>query len=269
MERPHKSLFSRFGIWMFDLDDTLMWNCTTYNQPIIDLVNYLTLVFGNRIPSMGTIVRVQEDIDCGMSKEINPRTGSAYGFGADRFPDSFIRTYRALCEKGFGVYDESVAQHCRTIGTQAFAVKNYAKLGLVPGAWKILTFLAKRQHLVLVTKGEQWVQQNKINALGLSRWFEDIYIVDHKDGETYLEILADLRAKAGDRRHIYAPMNVVAIGNSFSSDIAPALKLGMEAIFIPCPTWKAESVDVGTLTEEERQHFLELKQISEIRALFG
>lgn len=273
-EREHmqKSLLSRhfeFGIWMFDLDDTLMWNCTTYNQPIIDFIQYLTEVFGNRIPSLGTMARIQEDIDCGLGKKPNPRTGELYGFGADRFPDSLMITYRQLCTRGFGTYDANVAERCREIGKRAFDVENYSRLGLVPGAQELLDAIPVQHHQVLVTKGEKWVQENKINALGFRDWFDDIFIVDHKDGDTYRDILSSLRAKAGMQSELYVPENCIAVGNSFSSDIAPALALGMNAIFIPCPTWIAESVIVDELSEDASSRFVELENISEIHSLIS
>lgn len=260
-------ILSDFAVWMLDLDDTLMWNCTTYNQPIMNFIQYLTEVFGNRIPSMGTMARIQEDIDDALGREINPSTGRLYGFSADRFPDSLVLTYRALCERKFGIFDREVAAKCREIGTHAFDVENYSRLGLVPGAQELLERIPSRHHRVLVTKGEKWVQENKIEALGLSRWFRDIYIVDHKNGETYQTILEELRAKAGKRSERYTAANTIAVGNSYSSDIAPALALGMKTIFIPCPTWKAESTTVDQLTEEELSRFVELEYISEINAL--
>ncbi len=253
-----------FSTWFFDLDDTLMWNSTTYNQPVIDFVKYLTKIFNNRIPSMGTIARIQEDIDYSLGNQINPRTGNPYAFGSDRFPDSFAFTYRALCEKGFGVFDKEVANQCREIGKTAFDERNYHRLGLVPGAKELLDFLARWRHLVLVTKGEQEVQEAKIKALSLERWFHDIRIVDQKSWRVYHDVLASLRSRAGKRAGEYSTAKTVAIGNSYSSDIAPAIELGMHAIFIPCPTWKAESVDIGDLTEEARTRLQVFENIGQV-----
>lgn len=253
-----------FGIWFIDLDDTLMWNEVTYNRPTWDFIEYLTAVFHNRICSIGIIAELHEKINVSLRAEINPRTGTPYGCSCDSFPESLVRTYRILCDKGFGTFDEAVAKKCREIGRMAFAPENYTKLGLVPGAKETLDFLTRRHHMVLVTKGEGWVQENKINALNLKRWFHDIRVVDHKGMGVYYDILESLRAAAGKRKSQYTARNTVAVGNSFSSDIAPALDLGMNALFIPCPTWKAESVDTGNLTEDARSRLVELKEIGMI-----
>lgn len=250
----------------FDLDDTLMKNAFTYNQPFIDFVGYLTEIFDYRVPSIGTIAVYQQDIDLALGKEINPRTGKQYAFCKNRFPDSLADTYRTLCENGFGEYDGAVAEHCREIGMRAFDVENYHKVGLSPGAEDLLNFLQKQGHrLVLVTKGDEWVQNRKIEALNLHRWFSDIYIVEHKTPKAYLDIITSLQAR--DRRAHRKQCEVAStlvVGNSFSSDIKPALEIGMHAIFIPCPTWKAERTEVGKLTKDEKSRLEVKKNISEI-----
>lgn len=255
-----------YGIWLFDLDDTLMWNETTYNQAMIDFVVYLTRVFRNRIAFAGSIGRLIEEHSFQMIEEINPRTGNAYKFSADRFPDALVRTYKWLCDNGYGEYDDAVAEHCRKIGTSAFFQKNYEKLGLVPGAEETLTYLSGKGHrLVLVTKGDERVQRKKIDALNLSRWFTEEYIVDEKTWRVYNDILASLRnIPWKGKKDDGMSQNVVVVGNSFSSDIRPALELGLNAVFVPCPTWKAESVEVGTLPADARTRLVTINQIKEI-----
>ena len=257
-------------VWLFDLDDTLMWNSTTYNQPMVDLIQFLTVIFNNRIPYVGTISRFQEDIDFGLANELNPRTGKPYQFSRDRFPDSFVRTYEWLCKNGFGEYNEAAALQCREIGMRAFDQTNYRKLGFVPGGENLLNFLKNRDHpLVLVSKGDDWVQQKKINALNLGRWFNDIHIVPEKTCEVYQEVLDKLnhanKSKAAGRWDgDLHPSQVVMVGNSFSSDIGPALGVGMNGVFIPCATWKGESINPGSLPEDASNRMVTFKEIQEV-----
>lgn len=261
---------SEFPDDWFDLDDTVIPNTYTYNKPMIDFVVYLTKLFAKRIPSLGTIAVFHQDIDLALGKETNPRTGELYGFGRDRFPDSLANTYRVLCENGFGVYDEGVAQVCRDIGMQAFDEANYKETGFSPGAEDVLNFLTKRKHrLVLVTKGDEWVQNKKIDALDLRRWFRDIFIVPQKTPEVYREIVSSLRDadRRAHRRQCDAQKTLV-IGNSFHSDIKPGLDIGMSGIFVPCPTWKAERIDKGRLSRNERRRLIETPKIIDIISLY-
>ena len=262
MRKPH--------VWLFDLDDTLMWNSTTYNQPMVDFIQFLTIIFNNRIPYIGSISRFQEDTDFGLANELNPRTGKPYQFSRDRFPDSFVRTYEWLCNNGFGEYSEAAALQCREIGMRAFDQTNYRKLGFVPGGEELLDFLQRHHHpLVLVTKGDEWVQQKKISALNLEQWFSEIHVVPEKTCEVYQGVLDRLnqsnRSKvASGWEGTLQPSQVVMVGNSFSSDIGPALGVGMNGIFIPCSTWKGESINPGSLPEDAMSRLVTFKEIQEV-----
>ncbi len=262
---PNWDFLKKPCTWFFDLDDTLAWNCVCYNRPIIDFVEYLAVIFKNRVPSPGTIIRMQEDIDAGLGKQNDPRTGKPYGFSKHRFPDAFALTYKALCEMGFGTYNEKIAEECRVIGSRAFDPTNYRELGLVENAGALLRALRVRgDRIVIVTKGDQEVQDEKIEAYHLRKAVDDIYVVDHKDGSTYVDILIDQHRKGVRPNVSVEPWETVVVGNSFASDIVPALKCGMHAIFIPCPTWKAECMDTSKIDEEERMRVKEVKEIGEI-----
>lgn len=250
MRRPH--------VWHYDWDDMLMWNTVTYNDAYILFVQYLTRIWGNRILCIQSIGCFQQDIDVALGREINPSTGKLYGFSSDRYPESLVRTYRWLCEQGFGIYDEATAAKCREIGMRTFDETNYPKLGFVPGAEEVLNFHHQQHHrLVLVTKGVEYVQNRKINALGGRRWFKkgDVYIVEEKTPELFQGILSTMQNVEAER--------TVMVGNS-PSDIMPALKSGMIGIFVPCPTWKGEKIDMDKLTKDEKRRLVRFENISEI-----
>lgn len=256
-----------YAVWLFDLDETLMWNETTYNQAVVDFIAYLTRVFRNRIAFAGSIGRLIEENSHQMIEEINPGTGKLYKYSADRFPDALVRTYKRLCENGYGEYDDAVAEHCRKIGKSAFFQKNYEKLGLVPGAEETLTYLADKGHrLVLVTKGDERVQRKKIDALNLARWFTEEYIVEEKTWRVYNDIMISLRnIPWKGKKDDGLSANAVVVGNSFSGDIRSALALGLNAVFIPCPTsMETESVEIGDLPADSNSRLVTLKEIKEI-----
>lgn len=220
-------------VFIFDLDDTLMWNEYTYSLAFEKFYSFLMRAWKRRIPYIGSVARLAEDLNALMVKEINPATGKEYGFSMDRFPSSLVRCYKALCETGYGVYDEKIAHCIYGIGMTAFDSKNYKKHGFAPWARYALNFLRKQNDvLILVTKGDPRVQQRKIDALCLERWFSEIHIVENKPPELFAEF-----------RNRFSGTAVLSVGNSFSSDIKPALQAGVKGIFIPYYTWKAESID--------------------------
>ena len=123
--------------------------------------------------------------------------------------------------------------------------------------------------IVLVSKGDDWVQQKKINALNLGRWFNDIHIVPEKTCEVYQDVLDKLnranKSKVASRWDgDLHPAQVVMVGNSFSSDIGPALGVGMNGVFIPCATWKGESINPGLLPEDASNRMVTFKEIQEV-----
>ena len=143
-----------------------------------------------------------------------------------------MRTYRYLVEEKFLVADQLTEDNIRAIGYSAFNALVYQEQGLVKGARDTLNFFRDRGDLqVLITKGDRDVQESKILGLELGTWFAQEYrhIVDSKSAEMYAAYVAKY------------PRSVVwSIGNSYTSDILPALEAGCSGIFIPYYTWRGE-----------------------------
>lgn len=243
-------LHPKQNVFIFDLDDTLMWNNYNYDLAKIEFLKWLIKVFKRRVPSSAYILHLNEEVDKKVEWEINPETGQKYGFTCQRFPTSLARTYRALCEEGWGEYNPILAEEVYGIGLMAFDPEQYRKAGLAPGAEEVLNYLKWREvGLRLLTKGDPSVQNHKIKALQLQRWFDDFHIVDDKDADLFRS---------------YEGSNKISVGNSFSSDIKPALEAGCGAIFIPCYTWSRESIEVEKLPEEWQKKLWQIKKIEEI-----
>jgi len=245
-------------VFVFDLDDTLMWNNYNYDRAKIAFLEWLMKIFDRRVPSSTYILTLQEELDKKVGSEINPETGKQFGFTRQRFPTSFVRTYQALCDEGWGKYQPCLAQEAYDLGLIAFDRAQYRKAGLVVGAQKVLNYLAAEGHrLHLVTKGDEQIQEAKIDALNLGQSFDNIQITEGSKKDIF-----------GSIRKFYIDSRVFSVCNSFSSDIKPALEVGCEAIFIPCYTWSAESIEVEKLPEDWQKIFWKIKKIEQILDIY-
>ena len=89
--------------------------------------------------------------------------------------------------------------------------------------------------LAVFTKGELMDQENKLWRSGLQRYFDVVSIVSDKTPEAYRRLCRELEV---------SPAELVMVGNSFKSDIAPALKIGASAVHIPFhTTWAHEKTE--------------------------
>jgi len=89
---------------------------------------------------------------------------------------------------------------------------------------------------------------------GLQRYFDVVSIVSDKTPEAYHRLCRELDV---------TPDELVMVGNSFKSDIAPALKIGASAIHIPFHTiWAHEKTEEFNHERLRRiSHFEEILEI--------
>ena len=149
-------------------------------------------------------------------------------FSRKRFPKSMSDTYQELCLRHNKKVDESVKKRVESIGYSALE----GKAKVFDGVLEVLEAL-RSEHLTLIlaTKGDQKIQKKKIDHSGLSTYFCRIYIFPEK-GQTQLKkIVKDCGLD---------PKDSWSIGNSIKSDINPALRIGLNAIWIPINTWDFE-----------------------------
>ena len=219
-------------VFVWDLDDTLIWTSWAYSRAFATFHKYMEELFGGRLIELRTLGTISEEIDKNLIKTINPNTSKPYGYSMERFPASFVKTYEWLCEHGFGTYQEMIARRVSLIGNEAFDPLGYKKQGMVEGAQEVLDFIHDQSDMqILVTKGEKLVQDSKIVTLNLDTWFgKEIYVVDSKNKDTF--------AKICER---FPDSVIFSVGNSFGSDIQPALDAGIMGIFIPYYSWIGEA----------------------------
>ncbi len=118
--------------------------------------------------------------------------------------------------------------------------------------------MAGRHRLILMTKGDQAEQADKLSRSGLSSHFAAVEIVAEKDPQTYRQVIA---------RHELAPNTSWMIGNSIKSDINPALAAGLHAVFLfHKDTWVLEHAAPDPAPQG--QHLLELDSFAKLGAIF-
>ncbi len=95
---------------------------------------------------------------------------------------------------------------------------------LIAGVGETLAILATRHRLLLFTKGQPAEQLDKLRRSGLAPLFSRVEVPAEKDVAAYRRLV---EAAALD------PLASYMIGNSSRSDINPALRAGLGAVYIP------------------------------------
>jgi len=121
-----------------------------------------------------------------------------------------------------------------------------------------LNYLAKRHHVIMMTKGNPLEQSGKVERSGLKDYFVAVEIVPEKDEQTYRAAIA---------KYGLQPDRTWMVGNSPKSDINPALAAGLNAVLVPHgSTWVLEHEEVDS-AEPPRQ-LLVVERFSELRIHF-
>jgi putative hydrolase of the HAD superfamily len=213
--QPPHGVADRRAVVVFDGDDTL-WE----TEPLYD-----------RARAAAASVVAAEGLDPvrfeGLQRSIDISNVSRLGFTAQRFPTSSVEAYEALVTSGGGSPSPAVAQLIFSVSYEVFR----QPAPLIPGATETVRCLQREHRLVLLTKGDFEVQKKRISDSGLTDSFEAIGIVDVKSSDVFEAVLDALQVE---------PATCWSIGNSLSSDIEPALAIGMRAVWIDAPVWGFE-----------------------------
>ena len=117
----------------------------------------------------------------------------------------------------------------------------FHELELIDGVVETLEALQGRYKLIVATKGDLTEQMAKYRKSGLCKYFHHCEVMENKDEKNYLELCA---------KHDIEPSELLMIGNSVKSDIAPVVNIGGVAINTPHEiTWVHEMMD---MPESER-----------------
>jgi putative hydrolase of the HAD superfamily len=108
--------------------------------------------------------------------------------------------------------------------------------------------------LVCFTKGELQDQENKLRRSGLGKYFDHVEITSDKTEKEFLALCRHLDIE---------PQELLMVGNSLKSDIAPALAIGAQAVHIPFHvTWQLEVHE-----DIEHERMVKLESISQLPEL--
>jgi putative hydrolase of the HAD superfamily len=230
------------GLLIFDGDDTL-WA----TEPLYDRAR----TGASKIAETVGIDPVQFER---VQREIDARNVLTMGLSALRFPTSSVDALRKLAEESDTPLDPSLVRRVYAASEAVFE----ACAPLLPNAAAVLSQLRGSYALALCTKGDEWVQNRRIDDSGLRGYFDVVAVVPTKDAGTFRALLQQFEE---------APNSSVSIGNSMPSDIAPALELGMHAIWIDAHVWSHERRAYDAPVESPLLHIA--RDLAEIPAILA
>lgn len=215
LSHPRRTVSNVRDLIVFDGDDTL-WR-----------VEHLYDDARERAAAIAADAGIDSDSWTQLQKNIDVANVATFGLSRFRFPHSSVLAYeRAATELGITA-DNAIKERIRTAAATVFD----ATAPLMPGALDVIAQLAHTHRLVLLTQGDPVVQDKRIADSGLDASFEIVRIVERKTEASFSELLAQAQI---------APQDAWSIGNSVPSDINPALRLGMSAIWIETHVWAHE-----------------------------
>lgn len=174
-----------------------------------------------------------------------------YGLSRFRFPESCMMAYDKIAgPMADGQVRNLVVQEARAVFRAIAPLAN--------GVEELLLDLSKKYVLILVTQGDPVIQVKRIADSGLGWAFNEIQIVQSKSRDSFEEVL---------HRSGADPTQSWSIGNSFPSDVQPALDVGMNAIWIPSHVWEYEHRVVGP--SRSRQRAIQIDSLEDVRQILS
>ncbi|WP_113705638.1 HAD family hydrolase [Nonomuraea lactucae] len=204
------------SVIVFDGDDTLWATEPLYEHALQQIAEYID---GQDIDGQAWIAAQRErDLE-------NIKT---FGLSRHRFPTSCIQAFIQVSTMAGRPISDNDKNLISTLAKQVFLTK----ASLLSGATEAVRRAAAAVPVVLLTAGDPWVQQRRIEDSGLGRYFTLICIVSKKSENEFCNVLAAMSAEADQSW---------SIGNSLPSDINPALRVGMNAAWVPANVWAYEN----------------------------
>jgi putative hydrolase of the HAD superfamily len=224
---------------LIDADDTLWESNIYFERAIVDFISFLN----HRERTPPEVRAILNDVE--------REAIASHGYGLQSFAHALVKTFERLSvEPLTPALHETVHGFAHTIAAQP--------LQLLPQVEQTLQYLSERHYLVLVTKGDFKEQSGKVERSGVKRYFRDIEVVPEKDAAVYRKLV---------QNHDLQPRRTWMIGNSPKSDINPALRAGINAIFVPHDdTWILEHEELDE--PEQPLQLLVLKEFAELNDHF-
>jgi putative hydrolase of the HAD superfamily len=199
----------------FDADDTLWVNEPHYTAALENLC-YLLSPFADA-----------EQVRQALT-EADIHNLQHYGYGIKAYTLTMLETASRIANSRLSgeIVDAILAE-----GKRMFA----EPIDVYEHVIETLQILASRKPLMLITRGELFEQEHRIQRSGLADYFTYIEIVKTKSEEVYRQVLT---------KYNIDPPHFVMIGNSLTSDILPVVALGGRAVYIPIDNpWQHDIVE--------------------------
>lgn len=234
-------LFNEVKLVAFDADDTL-WDCQSHFNSVEDRYFELLSPYGTR----------EYLYDHFFSTET--QNMASMGYGSKAFTISLVEN--ALRVSGGSISTSKIAEII-SLGKSLLEMPTIPLTDVVETLTQ-LHYIAEKNNsfrIIVFTKGEIIEQENKLKRSGLSSFFSDVEIVSDKTEAAYHKLC---------RLHGVRPNELLMIGNSFKSDIAPAIAIGAFAIYVPYHiVWKMEHTE-----EFEHPNLIKVSRIIDIIKYF-
>ena len=215
----------------FDADDTL-WDCQSHFEEVEEHLYSLIMPYCEN-PKQELFITESGNM-------------ADLGYGCKAFTISIIETALRIAGNDISATQLSeLLAHCKRL--------LHLPATPLPGVESTLKKLRERLdfRLVVFTKGELQDQENKLKRSGLLQYFDDVEITSDKTQREFLALC--------EHQQIH-PSQLLMIGNSLKSDIAPALAIGAWAIHIPFHvTWQLEHFD-----DIDHERLIKIEHFSEI-----
>jgi putative hydrolase of the HAD superfamily len=225
---------------IIDADDTLWETEVYYEDCVADL--------GRLMAAQGFDAEEAERTADDVERERVPLVG----YGPKEFAGNLVLAYERLCERYGRPVVSQVADAVWKIGQRVLD----HPIVLLDGVAETLPHLGDWFFLLLLTKGDTQVQQDKLARSGLGHFFDGVHVVTEK----HAGVIESLVAEYGLRLD-----QTWMVGNSPRSDINPALEAGVGAIHIPhSRTWVFEDTAIG-----DPDRVIVLNRFGELMALFA
>jgi len=219
----------------FDADDTL-WRHEHYYRQTEDRL--LALLADHSAP---------QDISLRLL-EIERRNLPLYGYGVKGFTLSMIET---AIETTQGRVSAEMIAEVLAAGRELLR----HPIEVLPHARDTLARLADDFQLILITKGDLFDQERKLEESGLADFFDAVEIVSDKSAATYARAFA---------RYADGAERAMMVGNSLKSDVIPAIEAGGWGVHVPYElTWAVERAEPPLSAPRFRQlpHLGELVEL--------
>ena len=230
---PEEMMSDKFRVIAFDADDTL-WDCQSHFE---EVENHLYSLIAPYCENPKHELFLTES---GNMADL--------GYGCKAFTISVIETALHIAGNDLSATQlkELLAHSKQLLHLPATPLP-----GVVSTLETLRSRLEGSSKMVVFTKGELQDQENKLKRSGLLKYFDDVEITSDKSQREFLDLC--------EHQQIH-PSELLMIGNSLKSDIAPALAIGAWAIHIPFHvTWQLEHFE-----DIDHERLIKIEHFSEI-----